>query len=81
MAGLAGSAHGEGMGSADLFAEFFGGGDTFGFTFGPGAGGSSRRTKGQDTIIPHDVSLEDIYNGKSVKMNLEKEVLCNTCKG
>lgn len=63
--------------AADLFAQFFGGGATF-FDFG---GGGARRHKGQDTEVPYDVTLEDLYNGKSVKMNMEREIICSTCQG
>ena len=52
----------------------------FGFDFGPGSRGP-RRTKGQDSNIPYEVTLEDLYNGKTVKMNMEKEVVCGVCKG
>lgn len=68
----------------DIFAQFFqfgggGGGPSFGFDFG---GPSSRsRTKGQDSVIPYEVTLEDLYNGKAVKMNMEKEAVCTVCKG
>jgi DnaJ homolog subfamily A member 2 len=75
MAGLAGRGNHEGMDFTDVFAEFFAGGM---FNFGAGFG---RRTKGQNTVIPYEVTLEDLYNGKNVKMNMEKEVLCSTCKG
>jgi len=71
------------MNAEDLFAQFFGGGGAapmFGFDFGP-AGSGRRRGKGEDSIIPYDVTLEDLYNGKSVKMNMEKEILCGVCKG
>ncbi|KAH9945316.1 DnaJ-domain-containing protein [Epithele typhae] len=67
-----------GMDPADLFAELFGA--SMNFDFGPGSRGP-RRSKGQDTNIPYEVTLEDLYNGKTVKMNMEKEVVCNTCKG
>ncbi|KAJ7242785.1 hypothetical protein B0H12DRAFT_844965 [Mycena haematopus] len=84
--GLAGP--GAGMGGvdpADIFASFFGasgGGMHFGFDFGPnGAGPSRRRGKGEDTVIPHTVTLDELYNGKTLKLNLEKEAVCATCKG
>ena len=67
-------------GMNDLFAQFFAGGSSFGFDFGPGHGGR-RRGKGDDTVLNYDVTLEDLYNGKSVKMNMEKEVICVLCKG
>lgn len=56
----------------DIFSQFF----TFGFDFGP-----RKRTKGQDSVIPCEVTLEDLYNGRTLKMNMEKEVVCSTCKG
>lgn len=64
-------------GMNDAFAQFFAGGPSFGFDFGPGR----RRGKGDDTVINYDVALEELYNGKSVKMNMEKEVVCIVCKG
>ena len=79
MAGLGPGLRGPGgmPDAADMFAQFFGGGATF-FDFG---GGEPRRHKGQDTEIPYDVTLEDLYNGKSVKMNMEREIICGTCQG
>ncbi|KAJ7650673.1 hypothetical protein FB45DRAFT_888457 [Roridomyces roridus] len=87
-AGLEGlSGGGPGMGGvdpADIFAQFFGpgasgGGMNFGFDFG--AGPSRRRGKGEDTVIPHSVTLQDLYNGKTLKLSLEKEAVCGTCQG
>lgn len=69
----------DGMDPADIFTELFGASMGFGFDFGPSRG--PRRRKGQDSNIPYEVSLEDLYNGKTVKMNMEKEVVCGTCKG
>lgn len=68
-----------GMNAEDVFAELFGG-MRFGFDFGPGPRGSTRG-RGDDSVIPYDVSLEDLYVGKTVKMNMEKEVICGVCKG
>lgn len=62
-----------GTGLDDLFSQFF----SFGFDFTS----TRKRTKGQDSLIPYDVTLEDLYNGKIVKMNMEKEVVCSTCNG
>ncbi|KAJ3567883.1 hypothetical protein NP233_g6069 [Leucocoprinus birnbaumii] len=80
MEGLSGQGASTGPGLDDLFEQFFGGGGggpSFGFNFGPGP----KRRKGEDTIVPYDVTLEDLYNGKSVKLNMEKESICSTCKG
>ncbi|KAI0067380.1 DnaJ-domain-containing protein [Artomyces pyxidatus] len=95
MEGLSG--HGGGRGGPPdmdhVFAQFFGmdpgggggmgGGMPFGFDFGGGGGPGNfrKRTKGEDSVIPYEVSLEDLYNGKSVKMMMEKEIECGTCKG
>ena len=79
MEGLSGGRDG-GVDPNDIF-EMFGGGFSFGFDFGPGGFGAPRRKKGQDSVIPYEVTLEDLYNGKSVKMNLEKDALCSTCSG
>jgi DnaJ family protein A protein 2 len=81
MDGITGHEHGaHGMDASDLFAQFFGGETGYGFSFGPGFGGK-RRGKGADSVIPQEVTLEDLYNGKHVKMNVEKEVICGQCKG
>ncbi|KAF8969256.1 hypothetical protein BDZ97DRAFT_1915598 [Flammula alnicola] len=81
-----GSSRGDPMDPANFFAQFFAGGGgggnpMFGFDFGPDMPGGRRRGKGEDSVIPYDVTLEDLYNGKSVKMNMEKEVICSVCKG
>ena len=79
MDGLTGRGGMNGMDPADMFAQFFG--ETM-FSFGPGAGGRGRQQgKGEDSVIPYEVTLEDLYNGKTVKMNMEKEAVCGQCKG
>lgn len=64
------------MDPADIFAELFGGGGGgggfhFGFDVGGGMGGGMHRTRGEDSVITYDVSLEDLYNGKCVSIILE----------
>lgn len=73
------------MDAADVFAQFFGGGagfgggpGGFGFDFDFGPGGPRRK---RDDVIPYEVTLEDLYNGKSVKLNMEKNATCGTCQG
>ncbi|KAJ4480078.1 hypothetical protein J3R30DRAFT_3468087 [Lentinula aciculospora] len=78
MAGLRGGRSG-GPNMDDLFTQFFTGGS--GFSFGFDMGGSSRFSRQNDSVLPHEVTLEDLYNGKTVKMNMEKQALCNSCKG
>lgn len=76
--GMTGGPSASGFDPSDIMSEFFGGG-------GGGGGGIhfsfSKPRKSQSSTIPYDVTLEDLYNGKHVKMNLEKEVVCNTCHG
>ncbi|KAF8802547.1 DnaJ-domain-containing protein [Phlegmacium glaucopus] len=68
-------------GMNDLFTQFFAGGHpSFGFDFGPGHGGG-RGGKGENTTLNYEVTLGDLYNGKSVKMIMEKSVVCTLCKG
>ncbi|KAF9266541.1 DnaJ-domain-containing protein [Marasmius fiardii PR-910] len=83
MAGLSGGRGAGGPGMDDIFSQFFATGGPGGpfFTFDFGGTGGPRRSKGRDSVIPYEVTLEDLYNGKSVKLNMEKEVVCGGCKG
>ena len=76
MEGLTGQGGPAGMDPSDIFAQFFGA-NMFGFDFQTGP---SRRGKSDD-VIPFDVTLEDLFNGKSVKLNMEKSIICSLCKG
>lgn len=56
----------------------------FGFPFANGGGrgrGPPRKRKGKDVYSAFNVTLEDLYNGKEGKFQLEKTVLCAQCKG
>jgi DnaJ-class molecular chaperone len=77
MQGLAKDA-GPHMDPSEVFAQFFETG--FSFDFGPGSGFGQGRGKKQD-VITQEVTLEDLYNGKSIKMDLQREVVCAQCKG
>jgi len=61
-----------GGGPADIFDLF-------------GMGGGGRRSqgprKGQDTMFPLKVDLEDLYNGITKKLKLTKRVICRECSG
>jgi DnaJ family protein A protein 2 len=62
----------------DLFSMFFGGG---------GGGGRPKPRKGPNVKHPLKVSLEDLYNGRTVKLAVTRKVLvgepkpCTPCKG
>jgi len=67
---------GGGMGGVDpfdIFSSFFGGGGGHGRSRGP------QRTK--DMVTPLTVKLEDLYNGKTKKMKITRNIICKTCSG
>nr|CAD7456853.1 unnamed protein product [Timema tahoe] len=71
-----------GFGSDDIFSQLFGGSGLFGMGMGGMGGGMrSRRQRGEDTVHPLKVTLEDLYNGKTAKLHLSKNVLCAACNG
>ena len=37
--------------------------------------------RAQDSVIPYEVSLEDMYNGRTAHFSLEKNVVCGHCNG
>eukprot|EP01041_Mallomonas_annulata_P011443 gene11443-23934_t len=65
---------GEHHSADDIFSAFFGG----------GRGGGGRRSgpqKGEDITHPVKVSLEDLYNGKTVRLAINRNKLCPECEG
>lgn len=76
-----------GFGGEDFFSQLFGrggfmgGGGPFGPMGGFGGPGLRRRQRGEDTIHPLKVSLEDLYNGKTAKLQLSKNIICSGCEG
>ncbi len=63
-----------------------GGGFSFdpmdGFGTGPSSSGRRRKpTRGRDTDVPYNISLEESYKGKRVVMMLERDRVCGGCKG
>lgn len=59
----------------DIFDLFFGGGGR------RGGGGRGGPRKGKDVIHQLKVPLEDMYNGSTRKLALQKNVICNKCEG
>ncbi|XP_050307409.1 dnaJ homolog subfamily A member 2-like [Anthonomus grandis grandis] len=70
----------DGFGGDDLLSHLFGGGLFGGFS-GFGGGGGRRRHRGEDTVHPLKVTMEDMYNGKTSKLQLSKNVICTSCGG
>lgn len=54
----------------DLFDMFFGGG-----------GRMHRERKGKNIVHQLSVSLEDLYNGATKKLSVQKNVICEKCEG
>ncbi|XP_076448890.1 dnaJ homolog subfamily A member 2-like [Babylonia areolata] len=79
MDGLKDGGGGGGFGGASMFEDMFGG--FFNFPGMGGFGGRSQRRRGQDTVHPLKVTLEDLYNGKTSKLQLSKTVICKKCHG
>jgi len=74
--GKEGMSGGGGIDPFDIFGSFFGMGGSH------AAGGRPRgpqRTK--DMVTPINITLEDIYNGKTKKMKVSRNVVCTTCGG
>jgi len=71
--GLEGQGGGEGHSPEDIFSMFFG-----------GQGGSSKRRgpqKGEDIVHTVKASLEDMYNGKTVRLAIQRNKPCPDCEG
>mmetsp|Transcript_12138 Transcript_12138/g.10975 ORF Transcript_12138/g.10975 Transcript_12138/m.10975 type:complete len:434 (-) Transcript_12138:132-1433(-) len=73
--GLDGQVGGEGHSAEDIFSMFFGGGGR--------GGGSGRRgpQKGEDIVHSVKASLEDLYNGKTVRLAISRNKPCPDCEG
>jgi DnaJ family protein A protein 2 len=59
----------------DIFAQFFGG-DMF-----RGGRSSRRATRTEDMVTPLQVSLEELFNGTTKKISVNRDVLCGGCSG
>ena len=77
---------GNGMGGGvdldDILQQMFGmGGGMPPPGFGGGAGGPRRPKKGRDEEQKYEVTLEELYKGKTTKFASTKNVICSHCKG
>lgn len=72
MEALEGSGGGEGHSADDIFSMFFGGG---------GRGRRSGPQKGEDIVHSIKASLEDLYNGKTVRLAISRNKPCQDCEG
>jgi DnaJ family protein A protein 2 len=65
------SGGGEAHSAEDVFSMFFGGGRR----------GKTGPQKGEDIVHPLKVSLDDLYNGKTVRLAINRNKLCGACDG
>lgn len=72
MDGLEGGG-GDGTSAEDVFSMFFGGGRR--------GGGRSGPSKGEDIVHTIKASLEDMYNGKTVRLAISRNKPCPDCEG
>ncbi|XP_050398697.1 dnaJ homolog subfamily A member 2 [Patella vulgata] len=77
--GQGGGGFGAGM-FDDIFGSFFGFPGMPGMS-GMGGGGRRGRRRGENTMHPLRVTLEDLYNGKAAKLQLSKTIICKKCSG
>lgn len=67
----------EGGGGGDFSSPM----DIFDMFFGGGGRRGRKENKGKDVIHQLAVSLEDMYNGSTRKLALQKNVICEKCEG
>lgn len=72
--GAGGDGGGGGGSASDIFSHIFGGG-------GGGGGGRGGPRKARDIMHPLDVSLEDLYKGRTVKLAISRDATCGACAG
>lgn len=69
----------------DIFASMFGGGGGGGgrgHNHGPGGGRpEKKKTQTEPSVVKLSVTLEELYNGKEKKMDIQRSRKCGTCAG
>lgn len=76
-----------GMSPEEFFANVFGGfggfgpfGDGFG-PFGEGRRSRHRAMRTPDVAHSVKVELEDLFQGKTIRIDFNRKIVCPTCKG
>lgn len=78
--GSRGPGGGAGVDVEDIFAQMFGMGGAMPPGF-DGGRGPQRARKGENEEHAYQVTLEDLYKGKTTKFSSTKKVICSHCKG
>jgi DnaJ family protein A protein 2 len=71
-------------GMAEMFGNLFGGGGIPFFAGGgpgPGPGPGQKAPRGPNKIHEIGVSLADLWHGKTIQLNMRRDILCDGCKG
>jgi len=66
---------------SDLFGRSGGFDSIFESIFGRTGGSSYGQQRGSDILYETSVTLEDVFHGKKMEINLQKEILCEICNG
>lgn len=77
----AGGAGGAGVDLDDILQQMFGMGMGGGMPPGFGGEGPRKPRKGQSEEQKYEVTLEELYKGKTVKFASTKNIICSHCKG
>jgi molecular chaperone DnaJ len=83
-AGGGGGFRGGGMTMEDIFEQFgdvFGGGGGFRGGFSGGFGGGRRVNRGSNLRVRVKLNLQEVANGVTKKLKVNKYVVCDTCTG
>jgi len=65
----------------DILQQMFGMGMGGGGMPGPGGAGVRRSRRGEDEEQEYEVTLEELYKGKTTKFASTKKIVCSHCKG
>jgi DnaJ family protein A protein 2 len=73
---------GGGIDLSQIFGSMFGGGGPF-FTpdFGGGGGRVQKQPRGPNTVHDIGLTLSELWHGKTFTLNMNRDVLCEDCKG
>ena len=67
---------------SDVFGRSGGGFDSiFESIFGRGGGFGAQQQRGSDLLYETSITLEDVFSGKKMDIDLKKNIECNTCNG
>lgn len=80
-AGVGGQEGGAGGFDGANFEDIFGGGNIFETLFGGGGGAGGRVRRGRDLLHEMSITLEEVLHGKSLEIDMRRDVECNSCHG